>query len=132
MTKCSCLKPDGKQCTRVASTKSGHNPLFCWQHQKCAGTIAGAPIVKATKIETAPIVKATKIYTGNYIQLIEEAITDLKEYEKGSSRAAIKKYIEEVHKIELVPSVYKAALAQGVADGKLVLEGNRYKLSKHL
>lgn len=40
MTLCNCLKTDGKQCTRDASTKKGDNPLFCWQHQKCKTTIS--------------------------------------------------------------------------------------------
>ena len=45
MTKCQCLKADGKQCTRDGSTKSGHNPFYCWQHQSCKS--AGAGVVMA-------------------------------------------------------------------------------------
>jgi hypothetical protein len=36
MTRCICYKSDGSQCTRETSTKAGQNPLYCWQHQKCA------------------------------------------------------------------------------------------------
>jgi len=31
MTRCQCIKVDGKQCTRDAKT----NSVYCWQHQKC-------------------------------------------------------------------------------------------------
>lgn len=40
MTKCLCIKNDGKKCTRNASTKPDTNPNFCWQHQKCEHTSA--------------------------------------------------------------------------------------------
>lgn len=35
MTKCQCIKANGQKCERDASTKSGENPKFCWQHQNC-------------------------------------------------------------------------------------------------
>ena len=35
MSQCLCLKDNGKQCKRNASTQSNHNPQFCWQHQRC-------------------------------------------------------------------------------------------------
>ncbi len=35
MTKCLCLKNDGKRCTRNITAKSGQDAQFCWQHQKC-------------------------------------------------------------------------------------------------
>ena len=35
MSVCNCTKADGKRCTRQASTKVGHNSLYCWQHQVC-------------------------------------------------------------------------------------------------
>jgi hypothetical protein len=35
MPRCLCIKNDGQQCTREAIKKSGQNPQFCWQHQKC-------------------------------------------------------------------------------------------------
>jgi hypothetical protein len=45
--KCQCLTSKGKPCTNTASTKSGDNPQFCWQHQGCTKPILVAvPIVK--------------------------------------------------------------------------------------
>ena len=35
MVNCSCIKTDGKPCTRSSSTKPKDNPKFCWQHQNC-------------------------------------------------------------------------------------------------
>ena len=35
MNRCHCIKSDGKQCTREASSAPGKNTLFCWQHQNC-------------------------------------------------------------------------------------------------
>ena len=39
MVRCKCLKTDGKQCSRDASTKVGHNSIYCWQHQMCKKSI---------------------------------------------------------------------------------------------
>ena len=33
--RCHCIKNDGEQCMRDASTKTGQHALYCWQHQKC-------------------------------------------------------------------------------------------------
>lgn len=49
MVQCQCIKSDGKQCTRDASTKKADNPLFCWQHQKCTKLATG--VNKSQKIE---------------------------------------------------------------------------------
>lgn len=35
MVICTCIKSDGKKCTREVSNKPGENHKFCWQHQKC-------------------------------------------------------------------------------------------------
>lgn len=43
MPTCQCIKPDGKQCTREASTKPDQNHIFCWQHQNCT-KLAGASL----------------------------------------------------------------------------------------
>lgn len=32
---CQCFKSNNIQCHRPPSQKSGDNPSFCWQHQKC-------------------------------------------------------------------------------------------------
>ena len=38
MVQCQCIKDNGQKCTRDVSKKTGHNPLYCWQHQKCKKT----------------------------------------------------------------------------------------------
>jgi len=35
MVRCHCLRTNGQQCAREASTQTGLNPLYCWQHQNC-------------------------------------------------------------------------------------------------
>ncbi len=35
MTRCSCYKLNGQQCTRDSSNKNSENKNFCWQHQQC-------------------------------------------------------------------------------------------------
>ena len=39
MSRCLCLKPDGKQCTRNATIKANNDSNFCWQHQNCKKNI---------------------------------------------------------------------------------------------
>lgn len=47
MIRCQCIKKtDGCQCTRKASIKPIHNPIYCWQHQKCQKSIGQIPEVK--------------------------------------------------------------------------------------
>lgn len=46
MTQCQCIKSDGKQCSRDASTKAGMNPLYCWQHQNCTTPTSGLSLQK--------------------------------------------------------------------------------------
>jgi hypothetical protein len=47
---CSCIKSDGKQCTRNASKKDGHNQSFCWQHQKCTNIKSHEPVTQMTQV----------------------------------------------------------------------------------
>ena len=48
MTQCQCIIASGpnkgKQCKNMASTKSGHNHLFCGIHQKCKTPMTTVPI----------------------------------------------------------------------------------------
>ena len=63
MSKCVFIKRDGSKCTRSASIKSGHNNLFCWQHQECKMSISkkdsGTKIPIEKKISKIPIEKKT-------------------------------------------------------------------------
>lgn len=65
MTICSCIKTDGKRCTRVISTKAGDNPLYCWQHQKCKNieAIKTETVVKPRAIPIATLPKSVPIET---------------------------------------------------------------------
>jgi hypothetical protein len=76
--------------------------------------------------------KLSDMISNNYLSLIIEAIKDLKETENGSTRQQIKKYIEEYHKIELVPSSFKNTLKYGYEKGILVklTKPDRFKLNK--
>lgn len=44
MARCQCIKNNGQQCIRDASTKIGHNPLCWWQHQNCCSSILSKKI----------------------------------------------------------------------------------------
>merc|ERR1711890_55586 len=59
-----------------------------------------------------------------------QAVLNIKDYRKGASRQAIKKYIEANHKKALNPRSLRDALAKAVASGDLTQEGQRFKLPK--
>lgn len=62
------------------------------------------------------------------LNLIVEAIIALKEYNKGSSRVAIKQYIEHVNKIEIPTALFRISLNSGVESGILLRKGSKYGL----
>merc|ERR1712080_476261 len=65
-----------------------------------------------------------------YGNLVLQAVLNIKDYRKGASRQAIKKYIEANHKKVLNPRSLRDALAKAVASGDLTQEGQRFKLPK--
>lgn len=65
-----------------------------------------------------------------YVKIIVEVLSQLKDYKKGSSRAKIKKYIEEVMNINVNPHAFNDALLYGVANGLFRQQGNSFFLSK--
>merc|ERR1712012_1310895 len=67
---------------------------------------------------------------GTYGDLVMKAVLNIKDYRKGASRPAIKKYIESNHKKVLNPASLRVALSKAVASGDLLQEGQRFKLSK--
>lgn len=75
------------------------------------------------------IVIERKFVSNNYPSLILEAVKDLKERVKGSSRTSIKKYIEESHKVKLSNALFREALKSLVADGRLTQNGQRFLLT---
>merc|ERR1712173_420219 len=65
-----------------------------------------------------------------YGDLVLKAVLNIKDYRKGASRPAIKKYIESNHKKVMNPTSLRVALAKAVASGDLLQEGQRFKLPK--
>jgi len=63
-----------------------------------------------------------------YHDMILEAVKNLKD-RKGSSRAAIKKYIETNHKIEVKAPAFRAALKKAVEDKHLEQTAQSFKLT---
>merc|ERR1712179_889435 len=57
-----------------------------------------------------------------------KAVLNIKDYRKGASRQAIKKYIETNHRKVLQQAALRAALAAAVKAGSLLQEGQRFKL----
>merc|ERR1712179_21492 len=78
--------------------------------------------------------KATYIFMAkkneSYGELVIKAVLNIKDYRKGASRPAIKKYIESNHKKVMNPASLRVALAKAVASGDLLQEGQRFKLPK--
>merc|ERR1712167_329455 len=68
--------------------------------------------------------------TLTYGDMVLEAVLNIKDYIKGASRQAIKKYIEVNHKKVGNLSALRTALAKAVASGDLIQEGQRFKLNK--
>merc|ERR1712176_424275 len=58
------------------------------------------------------------------------AVLNIKDYTKGASRPAIKKYIEVNFNKVVAPSALRRAIAQLVDAGTLLQEGQRFKLEK--
>merc|ERR1712098_868462 len=65
----------------------------------------------------------------SYREFVLLAVLNIKDYRKGASRPAIKKYIESNHKKVLNASALRTALAKAVAVGTLIQEGQRFKLT---
>ncbi len=58
MSSCQCLKSNGQPCTRTVSYKTGHNSLYCWQHQSCTSQVSNPIIVPKLKTPiTTPLSK---------------------------------------------------------------------------
>merc|ERR1712080_222275 len=58
------------------------------------------------------------------------AVLNIKDFSRGASRPAIKKYIESNHKKIMNPAMLRKALSKAVGAGDLLQEGQRFKLPK--
>merc|ERR1712038_1543274 len=62
--------------------------------------------------------------------MVLQAVLNIKDYIKGASRQAIKKYIEVTFKKVASPSALRSAIKKLVAAGTLLQDGQRFKLDK--
>merc|ERR1712154_51925 len=65
-----------------------------------------------------------------YTDMVLQAVLNIKDYIKGASRPAIKKYIEVTFSKVASPSVLRKAIKNLVDSGTLIQEGQRFKLDK--
>merc|ERR1711963_707753 len=65
-----------------------------------------------------------------YSDMVLQAVLNIKDYSKGASRPAIKKYIETNYRKVGFASSLRSAIAKLVASGVLLQEGQRFKLDK--
>ncbi len=61
MSQCQYIKPDGQSCTRQASIKVDHNPVYCWQHQNLSEEVAEPASIKVVEKNVAPIDAVIKL-----------------------------------------------------------------------
>merc|ERR1712080_605952 len=65
-----------------------------------------------------------------YSDMVLQAVLNIKDYHKGASRQAIKKYIEVTYKKVVSLPALRSALKKLVADAVLLQTGQRFKLDK--
>merc|ERR1712203_576316 len=63
-----------------------------------------------------------------YEVMVFKAVLEIRDYIKGASRPAIKKYIEQTYKITASTAALRRALKKGVDSKALTQEGQRFKL----
>merc|ERR1711997_829456 len=74
------------------------------------------------------IIMATKKLT--YSDMVLQSVLNIKDYRKGASRAAIKKYVEVTFDKVVSASAMRNAIKKLVEEGALLQEGQRFKLEK--
>merc|ERR1711953_979297 len=74
------------------------------------------------------VIMAAKKLT--YSDMVLQAVMGIKDYQKGASRQAIKKYIEVTYKKVVSLPALRSALKKFVADAVLLQTGQRFKLDK--
>jgi hypothetical protein len=85
--------------------------------------------VKEVKEKVKEEVKEEEITKKDsiYSMFILNAIDNLKEFKKGSSRSSIKREIEDSQKIELINSALRIALKTLVENNSLIQHGQRFR-----
>ena len=104
-----------KSLPKLSKRKSNSPIRFSFNEKKKSGKISSPSKTKATKNPT-------------YLEMVKEAITDMKE-RNGSSLIAIAKYIENKYNVvNTFRSRLKYALKKAITDGKIVQIKKSYKL----
>merc|ERR1712083_857573 len=67
---------------------------------------------------------------GTYSDMVLQSVLNIKDYRKGASRAAIKKYVEVTFDKVVSASAMRNAIKKLVEEGALLQEGQRFKLEK--
>merc|ERR1712080_584078 len=65
-----------------------------------------------------------------YSDMVLQSVLNIKDYRKGASRAAIKKYVEVTYDKVVSAPVMRNAIKKLVEEGSLLQEGQRFKLEK--
>merc|ERR1711890_228206 len=68
--------------------------------------------------------------THGYSDMVLQAVLNIKDYQKGASRQAIKKYIEVTYKKVVSLPALRSALKKLVGDAVLLQTGQRFKIDK--
>merc|ERR1712038_852260 len=76
------------------------------------------------------IVRSMPSKTMTYADMVIQAVLNIKDYQKGASRPAIKKYIEVTYSKVAGSSILRRSIKKLVDDGTLLQEGQRFKLDK--
>merc|ERR1712080_775492 len=66
----------------------------------------------------------------SYSDMVLQAVLNIKDYWKGASRQAVKKYIEDSYKKVVSLPALRSAIKKLVADGILLQTGQRFKLEQ--
>jgi len=73
---------------------------------------------------------ATKTKNISYTEMVLQAVLNIKDYRKGASRPAIKKYVEDTYSKVTTPAALRRAIKNLVDKGTLTQEGQRFKLNQ--
>merc|ERR1712226_1234559 len=76
------------------------------------------------------IVSVMPAKTMTYVDMVTQAVLNIKDYQKGASRPAIKKYIEVTYSKVASAPILRKSIKKLVDDGTLLQEGQRFKLDK--
>merc|ERR1712115_268085 len=67
---------------------------------------------------------------GTYEQMVLQAVLNIRDFIRGASRQAIKKYIETSFSKVVSASAFRVAIKKLVDSGVLLQDGQRFKLEK--